>query len=132
TRAGAGPAELPQTSGPRLVAARASWKSAGPNQLRFDPLALTRALCLSGSLHDRIAKDWEFVRSYTIKDDHLFQALMVDGGVYEFEATVAAKVGGCCKTFSESFHWAQDGEDFISSKFAPFMLRHSKHSYFLW
>lgn len=63
-----------------------TWKSAGPNQLQFGPMATTRAMCPPGSLHDRIAKDWQLVRSYTIKDDHLFLALMADGGIYEFES----------------------------------------------
>jgi para-nitrobenzyl esterase len=64
---------------------RGTWKSSEPTQLAFGPLALTRAMCPPGSLHDRIVKDWSFVRSYTIKDDHLFLALMADGGIYEFE-----------------------------------------------
>jgi len=64
---------------------RGTWKSSGPNQLRFGSLALTRAMCPPDSLHDRIVKDWEFVRSYTLKDGHLFLALMADGGIYEFE-----------------------------------------------
>lgn len=59
-------------------------KSSGPNQLQFGPLALTRAQCPPGSLHDRVVKDWEFVRSYILKDGHLFLALMADGGIYEF------------------------------------------------
>jgi para-nitrobenzyl esterase len=42
-------------------------------------------MCPPGSLHDRLAKDWEFVRSYTIKDGHLFLSLLADGGTYEFE-----------------------------------------------
>lgn len=62
-----------------------TWKSSGPNQLQFGPLALTRMMCPPGSLHDRIAKHWSAVRSYTIKDGHLFLALMADGGIYEFE-----------------------------------------------
>ena len=41
--------------------------------------------CPPGSLHDRTAKDWELVRSYTIKDGHLFLSLMADGGLYDFE-----------------------------------------------
>ena len=41
-----------------------AWKSSGLNQLEFGPLALTRAMCPPGSLHDRIAKDWQLVRSY--------------------------------------------------------------------
>lgn len=70
---------------------RGAWKSSAPNQLQFGPLALTRAMCSPGSFHDRIAKDWEFVRSYTLKDGHLFLALMADGGIYEFEPTREAK-----------------------------------------
>jgi para-nitrobenzyl esterase len=62
-----------------------TWKSAGPNQLEFGPLALTRAMCRPPSLHDRITKDWKYVRSYVIKDGHLFLSLMADGGIYEFE-----------------------------------------------
>jgi para-nitrobenzyl esterase len=68
-----------------------TWKSLGPNQLQFGPLALTRAMCPPGSLYDRIAKDWEFVRSYMIKDDHLFLSLMADGGIYEFEPVGRSK-----------------------------------------
>ncbi|MBD0301297.1 MAG: META domain-containing protein, partial [Tolypothrix sp. T3-bin4] len=64
---------------------RGTWKSPEPNQLQFGPLALTRVKCPPESLYDRIAKDWAFVRSYTIKDGHLFLSLMADGGIYEFE-----------------------------------------------
>jgi heat shock protein HslJ len=62
-----------------------AWKSSGSNQLQFGPIALTRAMCPPGSLHDQISKNWTFVRSYIIKDGHLFLSLMADGGVYEFE-----------------------------------------------
>lgn len=62
-----------------------NWLSVGPNQLRFGPLVITRAMCPPGSLHDRIVKDWAAVRSYVIKDGHLFLSLMADGGIYEFE-----------------------------------------------
>jgi para-nitrobenzyl esterase len=64
---------------------RGTWQSSEPNQLQFGALALTRAMCPPGSLHDRIVKDWEFVRSYILKDGHLFLSLMADGGIYEFE-----------------------------------------------
>jgi para-nitrobenzyl esterase len=64
---------------------RGTWKSSGQGRLQFGPLALTRAMCSPGSLHDRMATDWEAVRSYTMKDTHLFLALMADGGIYEFE-----------------------------------------------
>jgi para-nitrobenzyl esterase len=68
-----------------------TWKSSGPNQLELGPLALTRAMCPPGSLHDRIVKDWAFVRSYVTKDGHLFLSLMADGGIYEFEPIAEAK-----------------------------------------
>jgi heat shock protein HslJ len=64
-----------------------TWKSPGSNQLRLGPLMLTRAMCPPGSLHDRIVKDWSAVRSYAIRDGHLFLSLMADGGIYEFEPT---------------------------------------------
>ena len=64
---------------------RGTWKSAGPNQLEFGPMALTRAMCPPGSLHDHLVKQWGFVRSYLIKDGRLFLSLMADGGSYEFE-----------------------------------------------
>ena len=64
---------------------RGTWKSFEASHLELGPLALTRAMCPQGSLHDLIAKDWEFVRSYTIKNGHLFLSLMADGGIYEFE-----------------------------------------------
>ncbi len=62
-----------------------TWKSSGPAQLEFGPLALTRAMCPPGSLHDRIVKHWPYVRSYIMKGGHLFVSLMADGGIYEFE-----------------------------------------------
>lgn len=66
---------------------RATWTSKEPGQLQFGPLALTRAMCPPGSLHDHIVKQWPFVRSYVIKGGHLFLSLMADGGIYEFEPT---------------------------------------------
>jgi putative lipoprotein len=62
-----------------------TWRSGGPNHLEFGPLALTRMMCPPGSLHDRIARHWPYVRSYIIRDGHLFLSLMADGGIYEFE-----------------------------------------------
>lgn len=67
------------------------WKSGGPNQLQFGPLALTRAMCAAPSMHDQIVKQWENIRSYVIKDGHLFLSLMADGGIYEFEAIKQSK-----------------------------------------
>ena len=64
---------------------RGTWKSRGPNQLQLGPLALTRATCPAGSLHDQILKQWANIRSYVVKDGRLFLSLMADGGIYEFE-----------------------------------------------
>ena len=66
-----------------------TWQSSGPNQLQFGQLALTRAMCPPDSLSDRIVKDWEFVRSYVLKNEHLFLALMAGGGIYEFQRTAS-------------------------------------------
>ena len=60
-------------------------KLTGSGQLELGPPALTRAKCPEGSLHDQIVKQWSYIRSFLIKDGHLFLALMADGGTYEFE-----------------------------------------------
>ena len=70
---------------------RGTWKSSEPGQLQLGPLALTRAMCPPGSLHDLIVKHWSFIRSYVIRDGHLFLSLMADGGIYEFEPMAGAK-----------------------------------------
>lgn len=64
---------------------RGSWKSSGQSQIEFGPLALTRARCPAESLHDQIVKHWTAVRSYAIKDGHLFLSVADNGGTYEFE-----------------------------------------------
>ena len=64
---------------------RGGWKSSGRNQIEFGPMALTRAMCPPGSLHDHLVTQWFHVRSYVIKDGRLFLSLMADGGIYEFE-----------------------------------------------
>jgi para-nitrobenzyl esterase len=55
---------------------RGTWKSSGTSGLEFGPLALTRAMCPPGSLHDHIVKHWEHIRSFVMKDGHLFLSLM--------------------------------------------------------
>jgi para-nitrobenzyl esterase len=62
-----------------------SWILNGPNQVRFGPLALTRAMCPAGSLHDHLVKQWPFVRGYSVTGGNLYLSLMADGGRYEFE-----------------------------------------------
>jgi heat shock protein HslJ len=69
---------------------RGTWKSTG-SQIQFGSLALTRAGCRAGSLHDHFVKQWSNIRSYVIRDGHLFLALMADGGIYQFEPTAAAR-----------------------------------------
>ena len=64
---------------------RGTWTSSGANQVRFGPLALTRAQCPPGSLHDQVVRQWGNVRSYVMNDGRLFLSLMADGGIYEFE-----------------------------------------------
>ena len=70
---------------------RATWKAGASSQLELGPLLLTRAKCPDGSLHDQIAKQWPAIRSFVLKDGHLFLSLMADGGVYEFEPTAPAR-----------------------------------------
>jgi heat shock protein HslJ len=64
---------------------RGTWTSSGAHQLELGPLSLTRAKCPPGSLHDQIVKQWEHIRSYVVRDGHLFLAFTADGGIYEFE-----------------------------------------------
>ena len=64
---------------------RGSWRATPPSGLEFGPLALTRAACPPESLHDQIVRQWPYIRSYIIKDGHLYLSLMADGGIYEFE-----------------------------------------------
>jgi heat shock protein HslJ len=64
---------------------RGTWESPAAGQLTLGPLALTRAMCPPGSLHDQIVRQLGYVRSYVLKDGRLFLALMADGGIYEFE-----------------------------------------------
>ena len=72
----------------------ATWKSEAPNQLALGPLALTRMMCPEGSMHDRVAADWGAVRSYAIRDGHLFLSLVADGGLYEYEPVPTAASSG--------------------------------------
>ena len=65
--------------------ANASWTSESAGQLQFGPMAGTRAACPPGSLHDTYLGQFEWVRSYVIRDGHLFLATMADGSIIEFE-----------------------------------------------
>jgi len=62
-----------------------SWTSESPGQLQFGPIAATRAMCPPESLSDKYLAQFEWVRSYVLKDGHLFLATMADGSIIEFE-----------------------------------------------
>ena len=61
-----------------------TWKEPRTGMLELGPMALTRAACPTGSMHDQIARQWPYIRSYVIRDGRLYLALMADGGSYEF------------------------------------------------
>ena len=62
-----------------------TWKSPRANELQFGSWSMTRAKCPPGSLHDKIVTEGANVRSYYIKDGHLFLSGMSAGGYYELE-----------------------------------------------
>ena len=64
---------------------RGTWKPSGVSQVALGPLALTRAQCPAGSMHDQIVKQWTSIRTYLLREGHLFLLLVADGGAYEFE-----------------------------------------------
>jgi heat shock protein HslJ len=65
---------------------RGHWTSARPGELRFEALAMTRAACAPGSLHDRIVAQWTSVRSYAVnRNGNLVLSLDPKGGTFEFE-----------------------------------------------
>lgn len=68
-----------------------SWTSGSPGQLQFGPIAATRAMCPPESLSDTYLAQFEWVRSYVLKDGHLFLATMADGAIIEFEPLPAAE-----------------------------------------
>lgn len=62
-----------------------SWSSRSQSQLAFSKIASTRALCPPGSISEKFLAQFEWVRSYTVRDGHLFLATMADGSIIEFE-----------------------------------------------
>jgi para-nitrobenzyl esterase len=61
-----------------------TWSSPQTGQLVFGELASTGAPCEPGSLYELIIGQWSQVRSYVLRDGHLFLALGAEG-VYEYE-----------------------------------------------
>ena len=87
-----------QESGPTMVRIKAdcnsgtgAWTSESPGQLQFAPIAATQAECGPESLHDRYMSQFQWVRSYVMKDGHLFLATMADGSIMEFEPVASAQ-----------------------------------------
>ncbi len=68
-----------------------TWRSIRTGELSFGSWSRTSAKCPPGSLHDRIVNDGANVRSYSIKDGHLFLSGMAAGGFYELEALKTEK-----------------------------------------
>ncbi|MEJ2323012.1 MAG: META domain-containing protein [Gammaproteobacteria bacterium] len=62
-----------------------SWSSPEEGRLEFGVIASTRALCLPASISEKYLAQFEWVRSYVMKDGHLFLATMADGAIIEFE-----------------------------------------------
>jgi para-nitrobenzyl esterase len=62
-----------------------TWTAESAGQLQFGQIAATQALCAPDSLHDRYMAQFQWVRSYVMKDGRLFLATMADGSIIEFE-----------------------------------------------
>ena len=71
--------------------AQGSWRASGRSELQIAALALSGARCSSSPLHDHLVRNLGSVRSYVIRNGHLFLTLMGDVGVYEFEPQKPAK-----------------------------------------
>jgi heat shock protein HslJ len=84
---------------------RSTWKSSGAGRLEFGPFALTRAMCPPAPLNDRLPGDLSAVRSYTIRNDHLFLPLVADGGVYEFEPMSSGEASNQPAASLENTNW---------------------------
>jgi heat shock protein HslJ len=62
-----------------------SWSATEDRQLTLGPLALTRMMCPADPFQDRLVRDWEYVRTYLIREGNLYLSLFADGGIYELE-----------------------------------------------
>jgi len=62
-----------------------SWTSTTAGKLQLGQIAATQPVCPPGSLHDRYMAQFPWVRSYVMKDGHLFLATMADGSIIELE-----------------------------------------------
>ena len=62
-----------------------SGRNGESGRFEFGPLAVTRALCASPSLDEKIAAQAEFVRSYELRDGKLYLSLLADAAIYCWE-----------------------------------------------
>jgi heat shock protein HslJ len=69
-----------------------TWQAEGPSQLQFGPIAATQALCPPESISEVYLAQFQWVRSYTMRDGHLFLATMADGSIIEFAPVAEAAV----------------------------------------
>lgn len=72
---------------------RGTWEAPAGSQLRFGMMAVTRAMCPPGSMHDQILRDLPQVQTFRLKDGRLFLSLEAGGGVYEFKETEVEQTG---------------------------------------
>jgi LppP/LprE lipoprotein/META domain-containing protein len=79
---------------------RGTWVSRSASQLELGPIAFTRADCPRTPLYDQITRQWASVRSYVLRDKHLFLSLTAGGGSYELEPenVAAAQSQGVAST----------------------------------
>lgn len=56
----------------------------GDRSLTFGPLAMTRAMCPPGSLGDKYAGYFQWIRSWFVRGDTLYMDMMADGGTLRF------------------------------------------------
>ncbi|MEE4173663.1 MAG: META domain-containing protein [Xanthomonadales bacterium] len=69
-----------------------SWGSEGPSRLIFSDLASTLALCGPDSLDEVYRAQFDWVRSYVLRDGNLFLATLADGAIIEFSPLDAPPV----------------------------------------
>ncbi len=70
--------------------AHGSWSAEPGADMRsgrfsFGRLATTRALCHAPSMDEHIAANAQYIRSFLLRDGHLYLSLMADGGIYEWQ-----------------------------------------------
>lgn len=65
--------------------ASSTWKVNAKGELQFGSWSRTSAKCSAGSLHDQIVNEGANVRTFEIKNGHLFLSGMAEGGYYELE-----------------------------------------------